>query len=71
MGIGEAVGTANTKGVQMMYKVTYIYNGSDDYYLGDGGQFSTLEQAKAAVNEILQDLGHGVETISIKAVNHE
>ena len=55
----------------MMYKVTYIYNGSDDYYLGDGGQFSTLEQAKAAVTEILKDLGHGVETISIKEVNHE
>lgn len=51
-----------------MYKVMYVYNGTDDYYLGEGGQFATLEQAKAAVNEILQDLGHGVESISIKEV---
>jgi len=55
----------------MYYKVTYIYNGTDDYYLGDGGCFATIGQAKAAVAEILKDLGHGIESVSIKEVTHE
>lgn len=54
----------------MIYKVTYIYNGTDDYYLG-GMVFDTIGQAKAAVAEILKDIGHGIESVSIQEVTHK
>lgn len=43
-----------------MFSVSYVYHGTDDYGLVDGGTYSTIKEAEKALSKIIEKEGHNI-----------
>lgn len=51
-----------------MFRVSYVYHGSDDYGLVDGGTYPTREEAEKALSKIFEKEGHNITKTWIEEI---